>query len=202
MAHQLASSEHRRLLEKTKRQSLCLSVKQTLAREYLVAKRLTGAQRGWAQSWARLHHADLFSGSHELQVFLQNVRRYARGVGKHLSVRGEDTASLASSQALRQTGGPLGVASCGGTLPASKRRRRHGAGGPGVMKCPEIGAELFAWFVDSVRNIKGRVPSSLLLHVAMVISKDLLHFHEQQKEFGLVAPHVELALPVLDHGWL
>ena len=87
-------------------------------------------------------------------------------------------------------------------VPASKRRRRHGAGGPGNMKCPEIGDELFAWFVDSLRNIKGRIPSFLLLDVARALSKDMLHWHEEQKERGALAPHVQLEIPALNHVWL
>ena len=87
-------------------------------------------------------------------------------------------------------------------MPASKRRRRHGASDPGVMKCPEIGAEFFSWFAASDCNIHGPVPSSWLFHVAMVSTTHLLHFPDEHKDLGLVARHVELALPVLDHGWL
>ena len=33
-------------------------------------------------------------------------------------------------------------------------------------RCPELAAELFTWFIDSVRNLKGGVPSLLFLDVA------------------------------------
>ena len=70
------------------------------------------------------------------------------------------------------------------------------------MKCPELVAELFAWFVDSIANIKGRMPSSLLLQVARCFAKDLGQWHAEQQEHGRVAPHEKLVLPIINHAWL
>ena len=86
--------------------------------------------------------------------------------------------------------------------PPSKRRRVLGAGGLGVMKCPAIGEELFAWFVDTIENVKGRLPACLLLLQAQIIAKDLQGLHQQEIENGSVAPHTRLALPNLNYGWL
>ena len=66
------------------------------------------------------------------------------------------------------------------------------------MRCPELAAELFAWFVDSIRNIKGRVPSFLLLDVVRGFAQALRQDHEQRRESGAIAPHVQLRLPTLD----
>ena len=70
------------------------------------------------------------------------------------------------------------------------------------MLCPEIGEELFSWFVDSIRNIKGRIPSFLLLHVAHGYAKALSQGHQQDKEDGLIPPSSQLRLPKLNYDWL
>ena len=71
-----------------------------------------------------------------------------------------------------------------------------------MVCCPAIGAELFAWFVDSIRNIAGRVPSFLLLDVACGFARALSQGHEQDKEAGIVPPHAVLQLPKIDYNWL
>ena len=125
-----------------KRQSFLLSDKETLARQFLVARRLSEQSRGWAEEWALQNHSHRFRGRVEMQRFLKSVRRWA-------SIHG---TAKASSHGLRRVGGALGMGACKPVLSASKRRRVHGAGGPGKMKCPEIAAELFAWFVDSIKK--------------------------------------------------
>ena len=70
------------------------------------------------------------------------------------------------------------------------------------MKCPEIGEELFTWFVDSIRNVKGRLPGFLLLHIAGLLCRDAEAWHAEQQACGLMAPQTVLDLPKLDHGWL
>ena len=70
------------------------------------------------------------------------------------------------------------------------------------MKCPEIGDELYAWFVDTINNVRGRMPSLLLLEKARVFEKDLQTWWHEQKEAGRVAPSQELSTPTLNHSWL
>ena len=70
------------------------------------------------------------------------------------------------------------------------------------MKCPEIGDELYAWFVDTINNVKGRMPSSLLLEKARVFERDLQAWWHEQKEAGRVAPSQALSTPTLNHSWL
>ena len=40
------------------------------------------------------------------------------------------------------------------------------------MKCPEIGAELFQWFVDTIRHVKARVGNDILIAKAKQILLD------------------------------
>ena len=99
-------------------------------------------------------------------------------------------------------GAPLMSVSAHGPSNRKHGGAARGPGGAGVVRCPEIGAELFAWFVDSIRNIVGRIPSFLLLHVAHGLARALSQGHEQDKEAGLIPPHAVLDLPKLDHNWL
>ena len=70
------------------------------------------------------------------------------------------------------------------------------------MKGMALVEELFTWFVDSIENVKGRLPSSLVLRVAHSIANDLQTWHRLEKEDGRIPPHATLDLPVLNHSWL
>jgi hypothetical protein len=48
------------------------------------------------------------------------------------------------------------------------------------MKQAALGEELYAWFIDSVKNVKGRIPSFLLLETATLLAEDLKGFHQAQ----------------------
>ena len=61
--------------------------------------------------------------------------------------------------------------------------------------CEELDEELFAWFVDTIQNVQGRLPAFLILEAANVILADLKSFHEQEKEYGRVSPHEQLLAP-------
>ena len=71
-----------------------------------------------------------------------------------------------------------------------------------MVKCPEIGEELFAWFVDSLRNVKGRIPSFILLYMGRGFAKVSKQGHLEDKESGRIAPDVMLDLPKIDYEWL
>ena len=70
------------------------------------------------------------------------------------------------------------------------------------MKAAELGEELFTWFVDTLTNIKGRLPSCLLLHRAQLVHKDLAALHQQRVEAGELPPLAPLNLPKLNYVWL
>jgi hypothetical protein len=70
------------------------------------------------------------------------------------------------------------------------------------MKQAALGEELYAWFIDSVKNVKGRIPSFLLLETATLLAEDLKGFHQAQIESGKIPPQEVLQLPVLDYNWL
>ena len=89
-------------------------------------------------------------------------------------------------------------AQCGPTLEYSKRVKQYPCGGPGKTCCDELDEELFAWFVDSIQNVKGRLPAFLLLETATAIAADLLAIHAEEKEAGRVPVHARLRLPKLE----
>ena len=80
----------------------------------------------------------------------------------------------------------------------SRRFVKYPCGGPGRTRCEELDEELFAWFVDSIQNVKGRLPACLLLDAATAIAADLLSIHEEEKEKGRVPVHAILRLPKLE----
>ena len=183
---------------KKRRMSDLLTTQGRIAREYLVAKRLStdpSVNRNWAQTWAREQHPERCQTRVSEASFLRWVRRLA---AKLTGVEPRVLGDVAGTRC----GSALDVGVCSRAVQPKERRRRHGAGGPGVVRCPEIGAELFAWFVDSINNIKGRIPSFLLLDVANGLAKALRQGHEQDKEAGVVPPHDVLKMPKIDYDWL
>ena len=177
-----------------------------IAAAFLLERDVALAQnrRYWATEWAMREHPDMCRTTEEKDVFLSTVRRWARKATKGAYglvagiVRFGDSGFGGSQQAWSQSA----QGSCTVLLPPSKRRRLRGGGGPGHMKVPCIGEELFAWFVDTLTNIKGRLPSCLLLHRAELIAKDLMGIHQLRIETGSVPPHATLNLPVISYGWL
>ena len=177
-----------------------------IAAAFLLERDVALAQnrRYWATEWAMREHPDMCRTTEEKDVFLNTVRRWARKAKKGAYgpvagiVRFGDSGIGGSQQAWSQSA----QGSCTVLLPPSKRRRLRGGGGPGHMKVPCIGEELFAWFVDTLTNIKGRLPSCLLLHRAELIAKDLMGIHQLRIETGSVPPHATLNLPVISYGWL
>ena len=179
--------------EKRKRTTDLLSVKEDIGRKFLVAKRLSEGKQGWAQEWARGQFPQRCTSDQEMRNFLRKARKYANRLGAKAGER---------TDVLRRSSGQGVAGICTTAVPHSSRKRRHGGGAPGCMKCPEIGDELYAWFVDTINNVKGRMPSSLLLEKARVFERDLQAWWHEQKEAGRVAPSQALSTPTLNHSWL
>ena len=188
---------------KTRRRAVLVAKQRDIAARFKMEREAATASRTrvWAMSWAKREFPEMCGTAAETERFLKNARRWAKNLEKGLYGRaGGATISeipvevgaagvepAASSQAAierhRSGQGTATVA----TTP-SKRMRLAGAGGPGVMKAPCIGEELFAWFVDTLSNVKGRLPACLLLHRAQLVSKDLVGIRQQQIEAGALPP--------------
>ena len=205
VASALALSHERGQAIKRKRQSMYLADKDIIGRSYAVARRVTGGRRGWAAEWAKSEYPERCQTPADLSRFLKLCRKCAGPARKESkSQRGARALSQGAmgNAKLRQHGSTLGVGLCTVPVKPSRRKRHQGAGGPGQMKCPELGEELFAWFVDSIKNVRGRMPSFVLLDVARTLSQDLRQWHEERKEKGQLPPHAKLDLPKLDYPWL
>ena len=192
------------------RPALFLARSREIAAGFLLERDVARSQKSryWASEWAMREHPDMCRTIVERELFLKNVRRWAKktmqgayGLVAGL-VRSGDSAFGYPQAALSQSGCLGAQGSCNAMLAPSKRRRLRGGGGPGHMKVPCIGEELFAWFVDTLNNIKGRLPSCLLLHRAELVAKDLLGIHQLRIEAGDVPPHAKLNLPVISYAWL
>jgi hypothetical protein len=188
------------------RPALLVARSREIAAAFLLERDVARAQniRQWATEWAMREHPDMCRTTEDKDALLTSVRRWSRNVKKGVYglvdgiVRRGDAGCGGFPPAWSQSA----QGSCTVLLPFSKRRRLRGGGGPGHMKVPCISEELFAWFVDTLTNIKGRLPSCLLLHRAELIAKDLSGIHQLRIETGIVPPHTTLNLPVINHGWL
>ena len=180
-----------------RREQDLLSTKLHIGRRFLVARRLQADHAGWAISWAREEFPERCCGSNgfdrdRTESFLRKARNYSKMV----------VSKEASSQVVPRGSGQGVAGVCTQAVPFSKRRRVHGAGGPGAMKAMVIADELFVWFVDTIDNIKGRLPSAILLNIARIIANDAKQCFAQQIENGEVGAHEAFECPRLDHGWL
>ena len=190
----MASSVQQR--QGTKRHCDLLITKEQIGRQYAVARRLSAGEKGYLSEWAKQNFPERCSTEHNLQCFLRKARTYARKFGHDLA------APMAASQVVRRAGGQGVSGICTAAVPHSKRKRVHGGGGPGIMKGMVIAEELFSWFVDTIDNVKGRLPSGLILRMAHTMANDLKTWHRLEKEDGRIPPHATLELPVLCHQWL
>ena len=137
-----------------------------IAAGYLLEQDVARAQkrRYWASEWAMREHPDMRRTTVDRELFLKNVRRWAKKAMKGAYglvaglVRSGDSAFGYSQTTLSQSGCLGAQGSCNAMLAPSKRRRLRGGGGPGNMKVPCIGEELFAWFVDTLNKSKADCP--------------------------------------------
>ncbi len=135
---------------KQRRRAVLCSAGQDVTRQYMAARRegLTEGRRAWAMDWARYAHPHL--GRKQLQSVLRGCRRHAQLQG---------ASSQAGLGRAARGAGVMGVAK--GQVPPARRKRKFGGGRR--AKAAAVGEELFAWFVDTISNVKGRTTSSMLL---------------------------------------
>ena len=183
-------------------------MKETLGREYAAARRMAAGENGFLSRWAKQRYPERCLTDHALQCFLRKLRTYANKLGQALEAPvAASQGPLAASQAVagaavRRAGGQGVSGICTATVPHSKRKRVYGGGAPGMMKAMAIAEELFAWFVDTLDNVRGRLPSGLILRMAHTLANDLKTWHRLEQEEGRIPPHETLELPNLNHQWL
>lgn len=163
-----------------------------LGRAFLQARDNLGQKnnKSWALQWAKQHFPDQAGDEKAIQSLLRLCRRAAAKVDL---APGENKVSPVMRGA-----GTSGV--CTTSVRPSHRKRGFGAGRPRLQ--PEVGEELFTWFVDTIENIHGRIPAFLALHQAQLIVQNLRQYHQIQIENGHLDPNEELKVPNLDSGWL
>ena len=82
----------------------------------------------------------------------------------------------------------------------SKRKRKRGGGNKSIS--PALNDELWNWFVDTVQNVKGRIPSEMLLAQAEVLAQDIQQQHAEQMREGTVDTSAAPKIPMIGGSFL
>ena len=158
------------------------------ARAGAVARRPRDQQ--WAQRWVVSRFPDLARDTKALDSMLRCCRRAAAKLHQASSQGRQGRAARGA--------GRSGV--CTRQVPPSQRKRSFGGGRR--RKAPAVGEELWTWFVDTVDQVKGRLPSFLLLDQARLIADDLKRHHQEQIDNGIVPLGTKLCVPAIGGSWL
>ncbi len=65
-----------------------------------------------------------------------------------------------------------------------------------------IREELFAWFIDSINNVRGRLPSFIILAQAVLLAQDYRDGIRKRIEAGDLDPSFKIVIPIFDFHWL
>ena len=82
----------------------------------------------------------------------------------------------------------------------SLRKRKHGAG-PKYL-CPEVGEELWHWFVNHIRHVRARVSNPVMLAKAKAIASTIKSLVDEEVDAGRMAENRRPKMPKLTDGWL
>lgn len=145
-------------------------------------------EKRWALKWAKTTAPEMAEDPRGLQ----NVIR----AGRRAAARQEATRCRVGRAA--RGSGREGL--CSVQVRPSHRKRRFGGGRQ--RKMPAVAEELFTWMIDTIDQIKGRMPASLLLQQAGLIVQDLKRHHQIEIENGCIEPTAKLDVPVLNASWL
>ena len=85
-------------------------------------------------------------------------------------------------------------------VPHSKRKRKRGGGNKSLSAA--VNDELWHWFVDTVQNVKGRIPSQVLLAQAELLGQDLRQQYAQRMREGTVDTSAAPKLPKFNYVWM
>jgi hypothetical protein len=84
---------------------------------------------------------------------------------------------------------------------APSKRKRTWGGGRKVL-APDIGHELLQWFIDTHKNVQGRITNGMLLCQARIIRDDLREALRLKKESGHHVPAEWLRMPKINDAWI
>ena len=123
----------------------------------------SGGKRGWLTEFVRSQYpfydvgSDLFRTEYRRCNTLIQVVKQLKAKERKVSEVGATCSSYKSASVCVPS-----------PVPPGKRRRR---GRPGRRPlCEELREELFAWFVDTIENVQGRINSRIMLMQAEIIA--------------------------------
>ena len=123
-----------------------------------------------------------------------------KGDGKKLALQKKRVWSAMKEASSKDVGSLARCASKSLALALSKRKRKN-------YKSPRfvnevVREELFAWFVDSIDNVRGRIPSFIILAQAEIIAQDYKDAIRKKIEIGELEPSFIFKMPFFTHQWL
>lgn len=80
------------------------------------------------------------------------------------------------------------------------RKRKHG-GGPKFL-CPEVGEELWHWFVNHIRHVKARVSNPVMVAKANAIASTIKSLVDEEVDAGRMAEGRRPKMPKINETWL
>jgi len=83
-----------------------------------------------------------------------------------------------------------------------RKSARRAVGGGRRAKAPDLGEELWHWFVDELHQIQARTSSATVMAQAEALRADLLELHHHKVQLGRADPCQPPALPKLSPTWL
>ena len=141
-----------------------------------------GTRQGWVQAFLAEFFGEETPAPEVARATYTEVRAAVALVGSREKVLGGRKGSRRAAHTSR--------------LRLQLRKRNDGGGRKPV--CPALSDELWAWFVDHIANVPGRVNSNTILGWANVLCHDMRELWQKRVEVGDADPAVPPALPKLN----
>ena len=93
-----------------------------------------------------------------------------------------------------------GYAAIGKHVARSCRKRMEGGGNK--VLCPEVGSELWHWFVDTIRFVRARIGNHILLSKASGLVKEIEDIADKLVRDGVIVEADRPKLPKINRSWL
>jgi hypothetical protein len=185
---------------KRRRRSFLLSAAEKITEDALLAKNAAASakSRYWLRSFVEHRFPETVEDRKLCDRECARVKRLLRDKTK---LAKNPKLPRGRKHAATIAGGRIATGAATDTVQYSKRKRARGGGRDPLAK--DVRDELFQWFIDTILNVKGRLPASVLIQQAKLLGNDILRFHAFEVENGRASPDAPLPkLPQFNNQWL